>query len=117
MIEIIQSELITSEDEQYWACWLQFTQEGESWMLPSTAPGTLESGELQAYFEVREVELWIVAQKKQYAPDVLRYIPKRRLLKAVALVLVDELNVLREEQGMKELTEVKMIAAVKAKMR
>lgn len=117
MIEIINADLITNEDGQFWAVWLFITQEEESWMLPTTAPGTLENGDLQTYFEARKAELWRVAQAKRYTPDVLKRVPSRRLLKSVVLVIVDELNVLREEQGMPELTEAEMIAAVKAKLR
>ena len=117
MIEILSAEFISDEDRQFWACWLQITENEERWMLPTTAPGTLVNGDLQAYFEAREAELWRVAQIKQYTPDVLKRAPSRRLLKSVVLVIVDEINILREEQGMPELTEAEMIAAVKAKLR
>jgi len=114
MIEIIHAE----KAEDYWTCWLQITRDEDSWMLPATAPGTRGEEELQIYFDAQEDELWKVAQEKQYAPDVLRYIPERRLLKAVALVLLDEINFVRTNPGFHEnLTVDEMIAKVKAKIR
>ena len=117
MIEIIQTELHIDEDRQYWSCWLQITQDTESWMLPTTAPGTLTEGELQAHFDAREAELWRVAQAKQYTPDVFERVPLKRLLKAFALVVLDEVNILRGAVGLGERTQEQIVSAIKAKLR
>ena len=117
MIEVTQAELTEDEDIQYWACWLQITQDGESWMLPTTAPGTLENEELQAHFDAREDELWRVAQEKQYAPDILERMPMRQLMKVVALVMLDEVNLIREELSLSERTSKQLLDAIKAKLR
>ena len=118
IIEIIQSELTKGEGRKYWACWLQITQDEESYFLPATAPGTLAEEELQVYFDAHEDELWSVAQNKGYEPDILKQVPSRRLLKALALVILDELNFIRENPGFHEaITVDEMIAAVKEKLR
>lgn len=113
MIEIINYELI----ENIWACWLQLTQGEESWVLPTTAPGTLVEVDLQAYFDARETELWILAQAKQYSVDLYKYIPLRRLLKAFALVMLDEINLLRQQHNLPERIPSQIVTAIKTKLR
>jgi len=117
MIEIIHSEYFENTFSSYWTCWLQITRDGESWMLPTTAPGTLENEELQAHFDAREDELWRVAQEKQYAPDILERMPMRQLMKVVALVMLDEVNLIREELSLSERTSKQLLDAIKAKLR
>lgn len=118
MIEIVSAELITSEDRSArWSCWLEITQAAESWMLPTTAPGTLAEGELQAYFDTREAELWGVAQAKAYPVDVFERVAVKRVLKAFALVVLDEVNILRVEAGLTERTADQIITAIKARLR
>jgi hypothetical protein len=116
MIEILLTELTDINGSQHWVVWLQITQNGECWMLPTTAPGTLAENELQAHFEAQEDELWGVAQEKQYTPDILKRVPSQRLLEAIALTMLDEFNVLRAEQGMPPLAEEEMIEIIKEKL-
>lgn len=121
MIEIIQAELYLIADNpmnqaDYWACWLQITQDTETWMLPVTAPRELTRAELQAYFEVQEANLWQIAQEKQYMPDLYEHIPLRRALKAFALVVLDEVNVLRQAAGLAARTPDQIIVAIKNKL-
>ncbi|MCK5307184.1 MAG: hypothetical protein KAJ73_01100 [Zetaproteobacteria bacterium] len=121
MIEIVDHRKIKSVEDVptlVWLCWLEITQDGKAWLLPTTAPGELAKNELQAHFDAREEELWRVAQKKQYAPDILKHLPTKRLLKAVALALLDEINFVRENPGYHEaLTVDEMVDAVKEKLR
>lgn len=119
MIEILDAELHTDlvTDESYWSCWLEIAQDSISWMLPTTAPGTLAESELQAHFDAREAELWQVAQAKRYAADVYEHIAARRVLKAFALVVLDEVNLLRAQAGMPERTADQIVTAIKAKLR
>lgn len=117
MIEIVQAELITDEDGSYWSCWLEISQDSEAWMLPTTAPGTLIEGDLQAHFDTQEAELWRVAQAKEYAPDVYERVPSKRVLKAFALVVLDEVNILRSAAGLAERTPEQIVSAIKAKLR
>lgn len=117
-IEIVQAEIVSDElAGNLWACWLQVTQAADSWMLPATAPGDLEESELQAHFDARAAELWRVAQAKRYPPDVWERIPLKRLLKAFALVLLDEINLLRERAGLQPRTADQIATAIKGKLR
>ena len=117
MIEIVQAELFENEAGNYWSCWLQITQDTESWMLPTTAPGIKSEGELQAHFDTREADLWRVAQAKQYTPDVFERVPQKKVLKAFALVVLDEINILRGAAGLAERTQEQIVSAIKGKLR
>jgi hypothetical protein len=117
MIEIISIEFIQDELGSIWVCWLQLTQGPESWMLPATAPGTLAEVDLQAYFDAREADLWTLAQAKQYPVDLYERVPVRRVLKAFALVVLDEVNLLRVQHGLAERTPDQIVTAIKAKLR
>jgi len=89
----------------------------DSWMLPTTAPGTLQQADLQAHFDAQEAELWRVAQEKRYPVDVWERIPLKRLLKAFALVVLDEINILRQRAGLAPRTADQIVGAIKAKLR
>lgn len=120
MIEILQSKLtteVTEKETNYWACWLQLTQGDESWMLPITAPGELEKIELQTYFEMQEFRLWQMAYESQYPHDFYECIPTEQSLKAVALVTLSEINILRQRAGLPERTTEQLINAVKEKLK
>lgn len=116
MISIIIAEL-SSEDAPVWACWLEISQGEETWMLPATAPGTLAEGELQAHFDAMESYLWGVAQAKQYEADLYQHIAAKRVLKAFAGVVLDEINILRGVAGLPERTGEQLRQAIKAKLR
>jgi len=120
MIEIVLAEKLNVSQfgvEERWICQLQITQGPETWMLPTTAPGTMQQADLQAYFDAREADLWRVAQEKRYPVDVWERIPSKRLLKAFALVLLDEVNVLRQRAGLAPRTAEQVAEAIKAKLR
>lgn len=118
MIEIVTAEYIENTfGGTYWACWLEIDQSGETWMLPTTAPGELTEGELQAFFDAKESELWAVAQAKQYGADIYEHVAVKRVLKAFAAVVLDEVNILRGEFGLSERTGEQLRAAIKAKLR
>lgn len=117
MIEIIHAELTTNElVGPFWVCWLQLSQGPDTWLLPTTAPGTLALAELQAHFDAQEAELWRVAQEKRYPVDVWERIPEKRLLKAEALVMLDEINILRTRAGLAPRTADQIVTAIKAKL-
>jgi hypothetical protein len=94
-----------------------YAMEAMARMLPATAPGALALAELQARFDAREAELWRVAQAKRYAADVWERIPLKRLLKAEALVIMDEINILRQRAGLAPRTADQIVTAIKAKLR
>lgn len=116
MIEIVQAEVVDSPVGAIWSTWLEIEQGGESWMLPATAPGELAEAELQAHLDAQEAELWRVAQEKAYPVDLWANVPLKRLLKAFALVVLDEINVLRVEAGLAERTPAQIITAIKGKL-
>ena len=117
MIEIVDAELVSDVDGPYWSCWLEITQGPEAWMLPTTAPGSLGKGDLQGHFDANEDELWTVAQAKQYSVNIFERVPLKRVLKAFALVVLDEINILRGVAGLAERTPSQIITAIKAKLR
>ncbi len=117
MIEIVSAEKIETTEESYWACWLEISQGEEVWMLPATAPGALAEGELQAFFDAKESELWGIAQAKQYEADLHQHVEAKRVLKAFAAVVLDEVNILRGELGLSERTREQLRQAIKAKLR
>ncbi len=81
------------------------------------APGTLQQVELQAHFDAQEADLWRVAQQKRYTVDVWERIPLKRLLKAFALVVLDEINILRTRAGLVPRTADQIVTAIKAKLK
>lgn len=117
MIEIVTAELMDRGDRTIWACWLQITQGPDSWLLPTTAPGALALADLQAHFDAQEADLWRVAQEKRYPVDVWERIPLKRLLRAFALVVLDEINVLRQREGLAPRTAEQIVGAIKAKLK
>lgn len=118
MIEIVSSELVTEEETgaNTWACWLEISQMGQAWMLPATASGGLLEGELQAHFDGREGGLWQIADAEQYAPDIYEHLMSRRVLKAFAAVMLDELNILRQQHGLAARTAEQLRDAIKGKL-
>lgn len=118
MIEIIDVELVSNEEigTTTWACWLEISQDGRTWMLPATAPGNLLEGELQAHFGGQESELWRVADEKQYVPNIYGLLEPGCILEAFVEVMLDEINILRGEQGLEPRTIEQLRQAIKAKL-
>lgn len=118
MIEIVDISRIVDEELglDYWHCWLELTQDSETWWLPAAAPGDLLESELQAHFETKENALWKAAQQKEYAPDLHEHLKAKRVLKAFAAVMLDEINILRGAAGLPERTEGQLRQAIKAKL-
>ncbi|MEE9365457.1 MAG: hypothetical protein V3W44_02120 [Dehalococcoidales bacterium] len=117
MIEIISAELLSEEGAaDTWICWLEISQMGQTWMLPATASGGLLEGELQAHFDGRGGGLWQIADAEQYAPDIYEHLMSRRVLKAFAAVMLDELNILRQQHGLAARTAGQLRDAIKGKL-
>lgn len=114
MIEIVGAELTS---DNIWVCWLEISRLTQAWMLPATAPGNLLENELQAHFDGREDELWIMADAKQYAPDIYEHLKSKWVLKALAAVMLDEINTLRQQHGLAARTAEQLREAVKGKLR
>jgi len=114
-IEIILSEIINGGD--VWACWLLITQDSSSWLLPAAAPAALAKAELQAYFDGQAAYLLSLAQAKAYGADIYSKILDRRLLKAFAQVVMDEINILRAQHSLPARTWDQLTTAVKNKLK
>lgn len=64
----ISLEILTqNKNEDRWACWLRLTDGVDTWDLPATAPGDLDSAGLEAYFQDDADRLWQIAQRKQHS--------------------------------------------------
>ena len=117
-IEIVDKEFI--EDLElgisYWASLLEITQLAEAFLLPANAPGTLAEGDLQSHFDAKEAELFALAQEKGFAVDTLYERIPKRVMKAFALVILDEINILRDQHGLALRTEAQLRTAVKGKL-
>lgn len=114
-VEIISKEL--NESVGFWLLRVEISQNGTSYALATSAPGSLEAGELQAYVDARENEYWSEAARRGKQADILADIEERRLIRALALVVLDEINVLRVRGGLVERTEAQLRAAIKAKLK
>ena len=116
-IEIIEAVLETDDEGgTIWSAWLEVEQAGEAYLLPTTAPGGLAEGGLQAYFDADEAALFSLAQAKGYAPDTIYERMERRVLKAFALVVLDEINLLRAQHGLAARTAEQLRSAIKARL-
>ena len=117
-IEIVDREFV--EDLELgisnWACLLEITQLPEAFLLPANAPGSLAEGDLQAHFDAKETELFALAQVKGFAVDTLYQRIPKRVMKAFALVVLDEINILRDQHGLVLRTEAQLRTAVKGKL-
>jgi hypothetical protein len=116
-IEIIEAELQNIEEINFWVCWLEVNQGSETYLLPATAPGDLQRTDLQTYFETNEAELFQLAREKAILPDDIYDHITRRVLKAFALVVLDEVNLLRSQHGLVERTAAQLRTAVKSKLK
>ena len=76
------------------------------------------TGDLQAILNAREAELWTVAQTSGKAVDLYEVTPKKAI-KALALVMLDEINALRQAAvpPLAARTIQQLEAAVKAKLK
>ena len=74
------------------------------------------AGDLQAILEAREAELFAQAQAGGRVVDLYE-LATRRVLKAFALVVLDELNILRTRAGLANRTAGMIDDAIKAKLK
>lgn len=118
-IEIVSAEFQEDADLgiSSWACLLEITQAAEAYLLPANAPGTLDEGELQAYFDAKEADLFTLAQAKGVVADEIYNRLPDRILKAFALVVLDEVNLLRSQHGLAPRTTEQLRTAVKNKLK
>lgn len=96
---------VEGDGEQRWQCDLWIARNSTTWYLAATASGDLLESELQGYFEAREDWLWGIAQQKQQPPDIFENVGAKRIMKALALVDLDEHNRSRVADGEPVLTK------------
>jgi hypothetical protein len=113
-IEIIDAQPI--DDGALWACWLEISGGGEAYLLPATAPGGLGRGDLLAHFGADEAGLFATARAKNINPDDIYNRLDRHILRAFALVVLDEINIIRDRAGLSPRTAAQLRQAVKSKL-
>lgn len=74
------------------------------------------TGNLQTNLEAREAELFAEAQATGKVVDLYGVTPQR-IIKSLALVIMDELNILRNAAGLAPRTANQIEAAIKTKMK
>lgn len=74
------------------------------------------AGNLQTILNAREPELWAGAQAEGRPVDLYELTVKR-VLRAFALVMLDEINILRVQAGLPARTAAQAEAALKAKLK
>lgn len=111
-IEIVTANKRDIGGHNAWVCTLEVTRLSQVWELSATAPGILTKAELQAHFEADETRLWVIAERKAELPDVFRLV-NRDTLEAFALVIMDELNILRSLHGLPVRTANQIKEAIK----
>lgn len=117
-IEIIDKILqVDSEFPDLWAIIIEITDGLDTFLLSTTESGTTAEIDLQAALDAREPELWLVAQQKAIEPDsVFTNTTAQRILKAFALVVLDEINILRGAAALPPRTTEQLRQAIKLKL-
>lgn len=118
-IEIIDKQFTNSNDiiPSLWSIWIEITDEIDIYLLPTSELGSVAEGDLQAALDARESELWAIAQEKAISPDnVFTLTSEKRIVKSFALVILDELNILRSQASLSTRTIEQLRQAIKIKM-
>jgi hypothetical protein len=113
----ITIDILDKSKGDIWTCWLEITDGVDVWYLPATAPDDLEAGDLQAHFDAQADDLWLLAREKGYSPNVLLWLQERRLIRAFAEVVKDEVNILRALHNLSPRTLTQFKNAIKAKLK
>lgn len=71
---------------------------------------------MQAILNAQEGTLWTAAQAEGQAVDLYR-LTLKRVVKAFALVVLDEINILRTKVGLAERTAAQLNNAIKTKLK
>lgn len=115
-IEIIDKDL-QNDPILIWAIIIEITDGIDIYVLPTTESGSVAESDLQAALDAREPELFLVAQQKAIAPDsVFTNTTAQRIVKAFALVVLDEINILRGVAALPPRTTEQLRQAIKLKL-
>lgn len=114
-IEIIEANL--TDDGALWAIFIDIDDGIDSYLLPVGLPGSVAEGDLQATLEAKEVALFAKAEAKGISQNELyTRVATRRVVKALALVTLDEINILRTAAALAPRTAAQLRAAIKTKL-
>lgn len=116
MIRLVMANVETQNNVSYWLCWLSIERDGEKWLVHAHAPIETPREDLVAFFEPQEDDLWLVAQAEGYQDDVFKRVSTEQLLRAFALVVLDEVNALRTKANMPQRTAQQLISAIEVKL-
>lgn len=115
-IEIIEVKTITHPltDETFRAVEIIITSGTNSYLW--SVGGLPSTGNLQTILDAREAELFAAAQKDGRQVDLYEFTLKK-VLKAFALVTMDEINILRQQAGLPLRTANQIETALKNKLK
>ena len=116
MLKLIKASMQTVGSVTSWRCWLSITQEDDTWILQANAPNTIPLADLEVHFAPNEADLWEIAQLEGYQDDIFERSTPKALLRALALVMLDEINLLRVRASLPERTITQLINAVREKL-
>lgn len=111
MIEIIETRLLTDTR----AVDIVISNAGQFFFY--RVGGLPLVGDLQAILDAQEAELWPLAQAAGLTPANLYSLQPERVLKAFALVVLDEINILRQRAGLALRTASQIDDAIKNKLK
>lgn len=116
MIEILNTQITTNLENQPFArhADIIITSGPNSYLYG--VGGLPLTGNLQTILEAREAELFVEAQAAGKVVDLYE-IAVKRVLKAFALVTLDEINILRVQAGLAARTPQQAEAALKTKLK
>lgn len=116
MIEIMSSHTYTEDrtSEVFRHVDIIISSGGQSYLW--SRGGLPPEGDLQAILEANEAELWRAASARGKPVDLYELTP-RRVLRAFALVVLDELNLLRSRAGLAPRAAGQIDDAIKNKLK
>ena len=116
MLKLITATMVTAGGVNTWNCWLSITQGGDTWKLRANTPGDIQYADLEAHFVPLEDDLWQVAQVEGYQDDLFERVTPKALLRALALVTLDEINILRRKANLPERTVSQLVNVIQERI-
>jgi hypothetical protein len=114
MIKIKDAKMTATNQgkTRYWSCLLVLTDDnGIDYNVNANLP-LMPRAALDQYAEENEPTYWSLVEDR----DIITETPTKKLLRAVALVYKDEINILREQHNLPERTTEEIILAVISKL-
>jgi hypothetical protein len=76
----------------------------------------LDRAAIQSALNARKDWLWGLAKQKEHDSEIFKHVTKWRLIKALMLVILDEINLLRSELALNARTTEQITTAIKTKL-